>query len=189
MHRALQLLGTGQLQAQVDTRRLAVAGLHAGITDVDSSIGEPHQDVFENADAIDHFDAQLRREALLPSRQGWIPAYRQSPFTWNRLHIGAVLTMHGDAMVAECNGAENQLTGQGTATPTKAVVEPLHTKDWILLISTDARSACFRLLHQLAGNVFVAEWWLLDGGLQTNLLSEAVEHLMEGDGSEAEGSE
>ena len=122
MHCALQLISTGELEAEIDASWSAMTGLHARIADVDAAIGQAHQDVFEDPHPVDHLDTELRREALPLGGNIWVPAHRQSPFAGNRLHIGAILTVHSDAMVAEGDSANDCFTRQGAAAAAEAVV-------------------------------------------------------------------
>ena len=113
-----ELVGTAEFHPQIDTGRTTLGGLDPGVADIDGPVGKTHQDVLENADAVDHLDPQLRREAMLPRAGLGVPTDGQTPFRRNRLHVGATLPVNRDAVVAESDRADDGFSRQRAAAAT-----------------------------------------------------------------------
>ena len=107
---------TLQLDPQIDAGRFGRAGAHAGITHIDAVVLQPHQDVLEHADPIEHLDAQLHRVTALLGLAGRIPMHRQAAGHRDLLDIAAILTVNGNAVIAKLHRTHNRLTRQGAAT-------------------------------------------------------------------------
>ena len=57
----LQVVMVTDIQTQFDFRRLSRKSLDLGFVDVDVEVGKMAENVFEDADAINHLDADLDR--------------------------------------------------------------------------------------------------------------------------------
>ena len=109
IHGGLQLISAAQFDPQIDAGWFAIGGANPRITDVDAAIGEPGEDVFEDADAIEHLNAKQHRITPAVFAHHGIPAHRQAPFHRCLRHVGAILAVNGDAVIAKGNGANNWL--------------------------------------------------------------------------------
>ena len=183
----VELVGTAEFHPQIDTGRTTLGGLDPGVADIDSPVGKTHEDVLENADAVDHLDPQLRREAMLPRAGLGVPTDGQTPFRGDRLHVGATLPMNRDAVVAESDRADDGFSRQRAAAATQPVIQPLDPENGPL---TDPAALPVRagipLRHKSPRQFLISGGRQLTFGQQPDLFPKTVEHLMQGDGSESQ---
>jgi hypothetical protein len=95
--------------------------------------------------------------------------------------------MNRDAVVAECDRADDGFTRQRTAAATQPVIQPLDPEDGPL---ADAAALPLRtgipLRHESPRQFLIRGGRHLTFRQQPDLLPQTVEHLVQGDGSESQ---
>ena len=93
--------------------------------------------------------------------------------------------MDSDAVVAQGDGADNRFTGQRTAATPEAIVQTLHPQDRPIAAGPFrvGRSSC----RETASQLVIARWRRSFLRLQTDLLPQPIDHLMQGDRAEPQG--
>ena len=96
--------------------------------------------------------------------------------------------MDSDAVVAKGNRAHDRLAGQGAAATSESIIETLHPEDRLrITVALSGRSTLRLLLHQLARHILIAERLGFGFRLQAHLFAQAVQNLLERDGTKAKG--
>ena len=95
--------------------------------------------------------------------------------------------MNRDAVVAECDRADNGFTRQRTATPTQPVIQSFDPENGPL---ADTAALPVRtgvpLRHESPRQIFIGRGRHLTFRQQPDLLPQTVEHLVQGDSPESQ---
>ena len=151
-------------------------------------IGEAGEDVLEHAHPIEHLDPQLHRIAPRRSLGVGVPAHGQAAFHRHLTHVGAVLAVNCDAVVAQGHRGHDRFAGQGAAATAVAIVETLQTQNR----TGGAMGGGGRRLgggRQAGRHLFIGEGGGGGGVGQPQLLPQPVDHLLQGDAAKAQAGQ